>query len=353
MIRSTRRRVLRGGLGAAIVGAALLGSATPAFADHEGDLFGVDINNVLYRYEPTDPGTIKQQAPITGLEQGAVILGIDFRPTDGEIYGITQNERIYRINYRPNGFAAAQFVSSLTNLAGTAAGPQLTGTNFGFDFNPAVDRLRVVSDRGQNLRINVDNGATTVDTQLSYQSGDPNAGKAPRVTAVAYNNPDNDDIDQSNGNQGTPTELFDLDPGQTGQNDIISKQVDPNGGVLATRGTTGVNNANLVGYDIDIDQTGYVSVQNVDVAALLMTIRFDGDPATNDTPVVGVVGPINTQAELRDQTVGLIDADRINPFDPSTPAPDPVIPEVPVAALLPLLGLGVVGAVVVRRRRLV
>ena len=30
--------------------------------------------------------------------------------------------------------------------------PGTDGTAFGFDFNPTVDRIRVVSDTGQNLR---------------------------------------------------------------------------------------------------------------------------------------------------------------------------------------------------------
>ena len=44
----------------------------------------------------------------------------------------------------------------------------LTGTAFGVDFNPTVDRLRVVGDDGQNLRINVDNGVATADGSLNF-----------------------------------------------------------------------------------------------------------------------------------------------------------------------------------------
>ena len=46
-------------------------------------------------------------------------------------------------------------------------GVALAGASFGVDFNPTVDGLRVVSDTGQNLRVNVDNGMTNVDTALS------------------------------------------------------------------------------------------------------------------------------------------------------------------------------------------
>ena len=37
--------------------------------------------------------------------------------------------------------------------------PLLDGTEFGVDFNPQVDRLRVVSNSGQNLRLHPDTGA--------------------------------------------------------------------------------------------------------------------------------------------------------------------------------------------------
>ncbi len=51
-------------------------------------------------------------------------------------------------------------------MLGAAAGDDnrfttLAGTDFGMDFNPAADRLRVVSSGGQNLRIDVDSSATT------------------------------------------------------------------------------------------------------------------------------------------------------------------------------------------------
>ena len=46
--------------------------------------------------------------------------------------------------------------------------PALSGTAFGFDFNPTVDRIRVVSDTGQNLRLNPDTGAVAaVDGALN------------------------------------------------------------------------------------------------------------------------------------------------------------------------------------------
>ena len=54
------------------------------------------------------------------------------------------------------------------------------GTSFGFDFNPAVDRIRIVSNTGQNLRFNPNDGVVNVDGNL-------NPG-TPSISAAAYTN---------------------------------------------------------------------------------------------------------------------------------------------------------------------
>ncbi|WP_404349449.1 DUF4394 domain-containing protein [Phycicoccus jejuensis] len=64
----------------------------------------------------------------------------------------------------------------------------LEGKHFGVDFNPAADRLRVISDTGQNLRHDVNPGGTTIaDTPLNVTGA---TGPSTGVTAAAYTNPD-------------------------------------------------------------------------------------------------------------------------------------------------------------------
>ena len=46
----------------------------------------------------------------------------------------------------------------------------ITGTNFGFDFNPSVDRVRVVTDTGLNFRINPNTGVL-IDTDADASNG--------------------------------------------------------------------------------------------------------------------------------------------------------------------------------------
>ncbi len=74
------------------------------------------------------------------------------------------------------------------------------GTFFGVDFNPAADRLRIISNTGQNLRHNVNAGGVTLsDTALNYTAGTPTSG----LTGAAYTN---NDLDPATG-----TTLFDVD----------------------------------------------------------------------------------------------------------------------------------------------
>ena len=105
------------------------------------------------------------------------------------------------------------------------------------DFNPTVDRFRIVSDTGQNLRANVDTGATLVDGTLS--SAPPAAASG--ITGAAYTNNDAD--------LSTATTLFDLDSALD-QNVIQSPA---NSGTLAATGKLGVDTGPTIGFDIFSD----------------------------------------------------------------------------------------------------
>ena len=103
------------------------------------------------------------------------LVGIDLRPADQRIYGLTTTNEIYTIDPRSG---EAKLVSSLTV-------PFDGEMRSGIDFNPQADRLRLVSAQGQNLRVNVENGATAVDRSVTYAAGDPNAGRRPGITGAA------------------------------------------------------------------------------------------------------------------------------------------------------------------------
>jgi hypothetical protein len=127
----------------------------------------------------------------------------------------------------------------------------LSGTSFGVDFNPVPDRLRVVSDTGQSLRVNVDDGVTIVDAMLNPA---PGLG----VTAVGYTNNDAD--------MGTATVLYDINT----MTDQLLIQAPPNAGTLNPVGTLGVDVGLSTGFDIFSLIQGGRAVQERGLATLAL-----------------------------------------------------------------------------------
>jgi hypothetical protein len=188
-------------------------------------VYGVTSSNQLVRFGATTPGNVTTIGAITGLQAGETVLGIDFRPANGQLYALGSNSRLYRLNKQTG---AATFIGTLTT--------PLSGTSFGFDFNPVPDRIRIVSNTGQNLRANPNNGSNLVDGNLAYAASDPNAGQTPNINGSAYTN--------SFGN-ATSTTLYNIDSNLN----ILVLQNPPNAGTLNTIGPLGVNVSSVIGFD--------------------------------------------------------------------------------------------------------
>ena len=181
--------------------------------------FAVDSSNNLIIFNPNTPGTSKTQA-ITGLQVAETVVGIDIRPATGQLYALGSTGRVYMLS-----------TAGVATMVGAGPAQALSGTEFGFDFNPLVDRIRVVSNTGQNFRINPNDGTLigTGDTALS--PGTPN------VTAVAYSN---------NYVGTTATVLFYIDLAT----DTLYSSSNPNGGILSSIGALGVDATSGCGFDI-------------------------------------------------------------------------------------------------------
>lgn len=203
-------------------------------------LYATTVSNDLISFDSGTPCEIVSNVRITGLQPDEQILGIDFRPATGELFGLGSSSRIYVID-TASGVATAVGTGPFT--------PALNGTAFGFDFNPTVDRIRVVSDAGQNLRLNPVTGAVAAtDTTLAFAAADPNFGATPVVVGAAYTNPDRD--------PATGTTLFDIDSAL----DILVSQVPPNNGTLNTIGSLGVNANDVAGFDISTANIAYAAI---------------------------------------------------------------------------------------------
>ena len=163
------------------------------------------------------------------------LLGIDVRPADGRLYGLLANGRVVTINPR-TGAATPK-----SNLILTT--PLPSGARFSVDFNPVVDRLRIVSDVGTNLAANVDDGSVAVGVAPAFPpppAVNPFGGTTPSVIAVAYTN-------SKTGAKGTL--LFDIDDAT----DAIYIQQPPAAGTLTNVGGQFGIGVSQVGFDILTD----------------------------------------------------------------------------------------------------
>jgi hypothetical protein len=120
-------------------------------------LFGLTSAGHLARFDSANPAS-GYVYRIEGLATGDRLIGIDSRPSTGQIYGISLSNRIYTIG---ESTGIASFVAALSS-------PIINSTlSYGIDFNPVADAssaasLRLVSSAGDNYAINATTGAVTV-----------------------------------------------------------------------------------------------------------------------------------------------------------------------------------------------
>ncbi|WP_420103361.1 DUF4394 domain-containing protein [Bosea sp. (in: a-proteobacteria)] len=166
---------------------------------------------------------------VTGIS--GKLAGIDVRPADGMLYALTVDGTIYTVDKAGKATMKSKMDTVLS------AGAMAT-----VDFNPAADRLRVIGSDGTNLRVNVEDGKTTVDGKLKFAETDMHKGEAPKIVAGAY----------TNSVKGTKeTTLYDIDATIGG----LIKQAPPNDGVLGAVGKLGVM-PKAIAFDIETAADG-------------------------------------------------------------------------------------------------
>ncbi|WLW52603.1 DUF4394 domain-containing protein [Streptomyces sp. YU58] len=231
---------------ALMLGAPGTGSAAPA-ATPSLRAFGISGDGTLMATFTTDrPNVLDWVRAVTGLSGDTGLIGIDFRVQDGLLYGVGNKGGIYTV--KPATPTTDVVVTKVSQLQYT-----LHGTNFGVDFNPAADRLRVISDNGQNLRHNLNDHSTVQDLNLTTP---PIEGTTKGVSAAAYTNNDL--------NAATATTLVDINT----TSDQVVLQSPANNGTLAPTGGLGIDAGINAGMDIFSTLSGGKTVDNAAFAAL-------------------------------------------------------------------------------------
>lgn len=224
----------------------IIGIAIPT----EPVAYALNTSNELVIFNPSATSITPINKPITGIQSGETLIGLDMRPANGQLYALGSSSRLYTIN-ASSGAAALVGTGALSTL--------ITGSDVGFDFNPLVDRIRIVSSTGLNLRVNPADGSLTVD-------GTINPG-TPTVTAVAYTN---------NFAGATTTVLFDIDS----QTDRILRQDPPNNGTLVDVGPLGINIDSANGFDIGGTSGTAYGIFTVAGASKIYTVNLTSGAAT-------------------------------------------------------------------------
>lgn len=227
----------------------------------------------ISRFDTNSLGVVTT-VPLTGLQAGETLVGIDLRPANGLLYGVGSSSRLYTINPVTGVATQVGFGTFATALNGTA---------FGTDFNPTVDRIRQVSNTEQNLRLNPDTAAIAgVDSALS---------PAGNIVAVAYSN---------NFVGAVATTLFGIDSaaGTLVRIGGVDGSPSPNLGAITTIGSLGLGTNLNEAIGFDITGTG-AAVATITVGGLsrLYGINLTTGLATNlgtigtgTTPFVGLTG---------------------------------------------------------------
>ena len=240
----------------------------------EGLGWALTASNKLVSFSTLAPGTITKSLTVTGLQSGETLQGIDFRPRTAQLMAVGSTSRVYTINL---------ITGAATQIGSAAFTPTLSGAKFGVDFNPVPDRIRVVSEADQNLRLNPDTGGVAgTDTTLVYATGDANEAANPNVVGVGYTN---------NVSGATTTTLYGIDSNL----DILVRQgsvggapTSPNTGQLFTIGALGFNTTDQVGFDIaDFNDAAFASLT---ASGATQSQLYSINLTTGAATLIGVIG---------------------------------------------------------------
>lgn len=221
----------------------------------------------LIRFNAGQPAKLQQRLPLEGLASGERLVGIDYRVARGVLYGLSSTGVLYTI----------QTESGQLTRVGNAPPVALSGQHFGFDFNPAADRIRVVSDSGQNLRLHPDTGALAAsDPPVRL----PDA--AVRLGGAGYTYNKKDD-------KLTTNFAIDLARGDLlvqGSREGVTPVVSPNTGALTRVGSMGTGPLDDAAFDIaDLNNAAYVAARTAG-RTQLHVIDLESGRATR----IGTVG---------------------------------------------------------------
>lgn len=210
---------------------------------------------------------------------GSALDSIDFRPATGQLYGYSDSLDSY--------FVVDVTTGQLSTASAPAVGATTNTLALGIDWNPTIDRLRVVTETDQNIVFNPGPGTATSATTLAYVPGDPNVGVNPSIVENAYT--------KNIAGLGQPTQQYVLDHALN-----ILATLGNNAGTLATvaalsLGGNALDFDDFVGFDIFTASGGLdtaYAILNVGGVSGLYTINLSDGTTTSLGSLSSTFGPV-------------------------------------------------------------
>lgn len=248
-------------------------------------IYGLNSSNQLFLFDSASPGVITTPVTITGVTSGFLLRAMDVRPATGQLYAVGTSST--------DPTLAQVFVIDPVNYTATAVGGTValtgnTSIRISVDWNPVLDRLRIVTGSTQNFRFNPNDFSLTADSSLAYATGDPNDGSAPIIIAAAYTN---------NFSGASSTTLYGWDfsiDNLVTIGSLNGTPNSPNSGLLFTIGgpSSFVNLSGGAGMDISTAGIAYMNVDDFDGDGLNPTETLTQVNLTNGTLTsLGQIGP--------------------------------------------------------------
>lgn len=248
-------------LAAAALLAACATPSEPLGPPAKEEIVAVTVSNQLLRFNAGQPQKPRDRRPLAGLRDGERIVGLDYRVARGELYAfgvLGSTGQLYKIDV-----AAAK-----ASPVGAGVALPAGAGEWGFDFNPTVDRIRVVNDRGTNLRLHPDTGAQVdsdanapgvqADGALAWDAADPRKGQPLAVVAAGYTyNKTNDKITTNYALDGAAGWLV-----HQGTKEGVAPVVSPNTGRIYGVGALGTGPFAHATFDIsDVNNMAYAGLR--------------------------------------------------------------------------------------------
>jgi Domain of unknown function (DUF4394) len=250
-----------------------LGWAGAAHADASTLFAGLSGDRTLTLID-LDRARVVRQVHIKGIN--GRVLGFDVRPADGQLWGVATSRQVFTIDPQ----------SGKTTVKSRLSQAFPANVEASVDFNPAVDRLRMIGTNGTNWSVSVDDGVVTPQTALTFVQPNPFGGTGtPSVVAAAY-------INNVPGTKATL--LFDIER----LTKAIYLQLPPAAGILNPVAPISFD-LDVLGFDIQTTKKG-ANRGFVANGGRIREIRFLSGTVSSSTRIAGLPTTVRDLAVLPD-----------------------------------------------------